>query len=94
MRNKCMHVRRTKEYLDNLSLSKKIIYLVGLACLIPMAVILLLYVREMQRSQYEQQIFSLNQGYDQTRQALEDKMTRLHNISTMLALDDTVNPSL
>lgn len=94
MKSEKKHFQRIKEYLGSLSLSKKIIYLAGLACLVPMAVILLLSIREMQISQEEQQMFSLNQGYNQTRQALEDKMTRLHNISTMLALDDTVNLNL
>lgn len=83
-----------KQWYHRLSLSTKIIILVCLAGMLPIGVGLVISAREVQRQSYEQQMYALNQGYEQTSQALEDKMSRLHNISTMLAVDDMVNLSL
>jgi len=32
----------------------------------------------------------INQGYDQVYQSLQDRMTRVHNLSTLLAVNDTI----
>lgn len=91
-----MNVNRgvIKQWYYRLSLSTKIIILVCLAGMLPIGVGLVISVREIQRQSYEQQLYALNQGFEQTSQALEDKMSRLHNISTMLAVNDMVNLSL
>lgn len=77
-----------------MSLSTKIIILVCLAGMLPIGIGLVISVREIQKQSYEQQLYALNQGYEQTSQALEDKMSRLHNISTMLAVNNMLNLSL
>lgn len=77
-----------------LSLSTKIIILVCLAGMLPIGVGLMISIQEIQRQSYEQQMYALNQGFEQVSRSLEDKMSRLHSISTMLAVDDMVNLSL
>lgn len=62
--------------------------------MLPIGIGLVISVREIQKQSYEQQLYALNQGYEQTSQALEDKMSRLHNISTMLAVNNMLNLSL
>lgn len=86
--------RGIKQWYYRLSLSTKIIVLVCLAGMLPIGVGLVISVREIQRQSYDRQLYALNQGFEQTSQALEDKMSRLHNISTMLAVNDMVNLSL
>lgn len=76
------------------SLSRKIVMMVCLAGLFPMGIVLMLSLVEMQHRSEEQQLYALNQGYLQMEQAVEDKMTRAHNISTLLAVSDVVNSSL
>lgn len=62
--------------------------------MLPIGIGLVISVWEIQKQSYEQQLYALNQGYEQTSQALEDKMSRLHNISTMLAVNNMLNLSL
>lgn len=83
-----------EENLSKLSLSRKIIFLVGVAFLVPMAAVLMLSVGEMQSAQERQQRYALNQGFNQIVQSLEYKMALLHNLSTMLAVNDMVNLNL
>lgn len=86
--------RPVKAWFSSLSLSSKIMMLVCLAGLLPVGFVLIVSVREIQHRSREQQIYALNQGYNQVRQSVEDKLTRVHNISTMLAVNDMVNLSL
>ena len=89
-----VNINVIKQWYYRLSLSTKIIILVCLAGMLPIGVGLVISVREIQRQSYDRQLYALNQGFEQTSQALEDKMSRLHNISTMLAVNDMVNLSL
>ncbi len=86
--------RLIKLWCYKLSLSTKIIILVCLAGMFPIGVGLVISVKGIQQQSYNQQMYALNQGYEQTSQALEDKLSRLHHISTMLAVNDMVNLSL
>lgn len=83
-----------KQWYHRLPLSTKLIVLVCLAGMLPIGVGLMVSMREIQKQSRDQQLYALNQGFEQTSQALEDKMSRLHNISTMLAVNDMVNLSL
>ncbi len=42
----------------------------------------------------ERLIYALNQGYTQVYQAVGDKLSRLHNISTLFAVNDMTSPVL
>ncbi len=83
-----------KENFQKLSLHSKIIALVCVAALLPVGLSLIISTNEIRKSAREQQMYALNQGYNQAHQAVEDKMTRVHNISTLLAVNDAVNLSL
>lgn len=50
------------------------------------------YIVRMQME--ERLIYALNQGYSQVYQAVWDKLSRLHNISTLLAVNDMTSPAL
>ena len=68
--------------------------LVYLAGVLPVGAILVISLSEMQGRSKEQQLYALNQGYNQMSQAVEDKMSRIHNISTLLAVNETINLNL
>lgn len=80
-------------YLEQ-SLNRKIVLLVCLAGLLPVGILLIFSLVEIQNRSEEQQLYALNQGYVQVAQTVEDKMTRVHNISTLLAVSDVINLSL
>lgn len=78
----------------NLSLNKKIILLVCLVGFLPLGAVLTLSLTELKVQSEERQMYALNQGYNQISQAVEDKLSRVHNISTLLAVSDMVNLNL
>lgn len=81
-------------WFQNLSLNGKIVLLVCLAGFLPVGITLLISFATLQSRSQEQQLYALNQGYSQVSQTLEDKLTRVHNISTLLAVNDMINLSL
>lgn len=87
-------LRRLAAWYRNLSLKGKIVLLVYLAGVLPVGVILVISLSEMQERSRAQQLYALNQGYNQMCQAIEDKMTRIQNISTLLAVNETINLNL
>ena len=89
-----MEKRVIRTWYREQSLNRKIALLVCLAGLLPVGILLVLSLVEMQNRSEEQQLYALNQGYVQVAQAVEDKMTRVHNISTLLAVSDVINLSL
>lgn len=86
--------KRLAAWYRNLSLKGKIVLLVYLAGVLPVGVILVISLSEMQERSRQQQLYALNQGYDQMCQTIEDKMTRIQNISTLLAVNETINLNL
>ena len=87
-------MKKIRCWYKNLSLSVKIIVLVSLAGLLPVGMVLLISTNEIQKQSYRQQMYALNQSYEQMSQTLEDKMQRLYNISTLLAVNDLISTSL
>lgn len=88
-----LHLKELAAWYRNLSLNGKIVLLVCLAGFLPVGVTLLFSLTELQKQSEQQQIYALNQGYNQMMQSIGDKMTRLHNISTLLAVNDMVSLS-
>ena len=86
--------KRLMIWYRDLSLKGKIVLLVYLAGVLPVGAILVISLSEMQGRSKEQQLYALNQGYNQMSQAVEDKMSRIHNISTLLAVNETINLNL
>ncbi len=87
-------LRRLTAWYRRLSLKGKIVLLVYLAGVLPVGVILVISLLEMQGRSRQQQLYALNQGYSQMCQSIEDKMTRIQNISTLLAVNETINLNL
>lgn len=87
-------LKRLVAWYRNLSLKGKIVLLVYLAGVLPVGVILVISLWEMQERSKEQQLYALNQGYNQMCQSLEDKLSRIQNISTLLAVNETINLNL
>lgn len=82
------------QWFYNLSLNGKIILLVILVGFLPLGIVLTLSLSELKHQSEERQMYALNQGYSQMKQAVEDKLSRVHNISTLLAVNDMVNLNL
>lgn len=81
-------------WFQNLSLNGKIVLLVCLAGFLPVGVTLIISLTTLQERSEERQIYALNQGFNQVSQTVGDKLSRLHNISTLLAVNDMINLSL
>lgn len=87
-------IKNLNELFQNLSLNRKILILIMAGVLLPIGLAFGLSVREMRKATQERQIYAMNQGYDQVCQSLEDRLSRVHNISTLVAVNDTVNLTL
>lgn len=85
---------KIKKWFRKASLRKKILLLVVFGGILPLGIVMGIsfYVVRMQTE--ERLIYALNQGYGQVYQAIGDKLSRLHNISTLFAVNDLANPAL
>jgi two-component system sensor histidine kinase YesM len=87
-------IKQIKRAFQNLSLNKKILILILAGVILPLGMAFALSVKELRTSTQERQIYAMNQGYNQVYQSLEDRLSRVHNISTLIAVNDTVNLTL
>lgn len=87
-------LRRLPEWFQKLSLNGKIVLLVCLAGFLPVGITLIISLTTLQQSSEERQLYALNQGFNQVSQTVGDKLSRVHNISTLLAVNDMINLSL
>lgn len=87
-------IKRLATWFQNLSLNNKIVLLVCLAEFLPVGLTLIISLTTLQNRAEEQQLYALNQGYSQVSQTVGDKLSRVHNISTLLAVNDMINLSL
>ena len=85
---------KVRECFRNVSLRGKILLMVALGGILPLGFVMVIsfYVLRMQTE--ERLIYALNQSYSQVYQAIGDKLSRLHNISTLFAVNDMANPAL
>lgn len=85
---------KIRKWFRKASLRKKILLLVVFGGILPLGIVMGIsfYVVRMQTE--ERLIYALNQGYGQVYQAIGDKLSRLHNISTLFAVNDLANPAL
>lgn len=86
--------RRLPEWFQKLSLNGKIVLLVCLAGFLPVGITLIISLTTLQENSEERQLYALNQGFNQVSQTVGDKLSRVHNISTLLAVNDMINLSL
>ncbi len=89
-----MMIKHIKTGFQNLSLNMKILILIIAGVILPLGMAFGLSVREIRGATQERQTYAMNQGYNQMYQSLEDRLSRVHNISTLVAVNDTVNLTL
>lgn len=89
-----MDMEKIREWFRNVSLRGKILLLVVFGGILPLGIVMVLSFSIVRRQTEERLIYALNQGYSQVYQAVGDKLSRLHNISTLFAVNDMVSPAL
>lgn len=89
-----MRMGKIRKWFRKASLRKKILLLVVFGGILPLGLVMGIsfYVVRMQTE--ERLIYALNQGYGQVYQTVRDKLSRMHNISTLFAVNDLANPVL
>lgn len=87
-------IKRLMDWFRNSSLNRKILILVFAAGVLPIGIVFTISLAELKNVSEEQQIYAVNQGYAQVFQTVEDKLSGVYNISTLLAVNDTVNQNL
>ncbi len=83
-------MKKISNWFQNISLSKKLLILIFTAGIVPLAITFCLSLKELRGSYLERQMYSVNQGYEQVYQSLQDSMARIHNLSTLLSVNDTI----
>lgn len=87
-------MNRIREWFRNISLRGKILLLIVLGGILPLGMVMAVSFAVVRRQAEERLIYALDQGYSQVYQAVEDKLSRLHNISTLFAVNDMASPAL
>lgn len=83
-------VRNMIVWFRDLSLNRKISILVLAAGVVPIGIVFTVSLTELKKMSGEQQIYAVNQGYTQVFRTVEDKLDRIYNISTLLAVNDRI----
>ncbi|WP_310604859.1 sensor histidine kinase [Anaerosporobacter sp.] len=78
-------------WINELPLTKKITILIMAVGIIPLGVTFVLFQNEIKKSSYEKEIYMINQGYEQFYQAVSDRLVRVYNISSLIAVNETIN---
>lgn len=87
-------MNKIRDWFGNISLRGKILLLIVLGGIIPLGIVMAVSFSVVRKQTEERLIYALDQGYSQVYQAVEDKLSRLHNISTLFAVNDMVSPVL
>ena len=87
-------MNKIRDWFGNISLRGKILLLMVLGGILPLGIVMVVSFSVVRRQTEERLIYALNQGYGQVYQAVADKLSRLHNISTLFAVNDMVSPAL
>ena len=85
---------KIRELFRDVSLRGKILLLIVLGGILPLSIVMALFFYMARMQAEERLIYALNQSYSQIYQAVGDKLSRLHNISTLFAVNDMANPAL
>ncbi len=83
-------MKKVSNWFQNISLSKKLVILIFAAGIVPLAITFWLSLKELRSNSFQKQMYAVNQGYEQVYQSLQDRMTRIHNLSTLLSVNDTI----
>ncbi len=82
------YLNRAKTAILNTSLQFKISILVLMAGILPSVIVLIISLNNLQRQYINQQLYAMNQGYEQALMSIKDKMDSAHNIALLLAVSD------
>ena len=85
-------MEKIREWFRNASLRGKILLLIVLGGILPLGMVMVISFFIVRAQTEERLIYALNQGYSQVYQAVGDKLSRLHNISTLFAVNDITSP--
>lgn len=86
--------KRLLDRFRNTSLNRKIILLLLVVGVLPVGVSFMVSLTELGKTAQEQQAYMVNQSFSQVFQAVEDKLDRVRNISTLLAVEDSVTRNI
>ena len=89
-----LRMGKIREWFRNASLRGKILLLIVLGGILPLGIVMGISFYVVRGQTEERLIYALNQGYTQVYQAVGDKLSRLHNISTLFAVNDMTSPVL
>ncbi|MGN6711222.1 cache domain-containing sensor histidine kinase [Anaerocolumna jejuensis] len=83
-------MKRAADWFQNISLTKKLLVLIFAVGILPLVTTFWLSLKELRSNSMERQIYAINQGYEQVYLSLQDRMNRVHNLSTLLSVNDTI----
>lgn len=87
-------MEKIREWFRDASLRGKVLLLVVFGGILPLGMVMVISFSIVRTQTEERLIYALNQGYNQVYQAVGDKLSRLHNISALFAVNDMVSPAL
>lgn len=85
---------KIREWFRDISLRRKILLLIALGGILPLGIIMGISFSVVRMQTEERLIYALNQGYSQVYQTVGDRLSRLHNMSTLFAVNDMASPVL
>lgn len=91
---KAICFRKGREWFRNISLRGKILLLVVLGGILPLGIVMAVSFAMLRTQAEERLIYALNQNYSQVYQAVGNRLSMLHNISTLFAVNDMASPVL
>lgn len=81
-------MEKIKRWFWNISLRGKLLFMLIAGGILPIGIVMVVSFLAVRGQTEERLIYALNQGYSQACQAVQDKLSRVHNISTLLAVND------
>ncbi len=85
---------RIREWYRNVSLRSKILLMSLLGGILPLGIVMAVSFAVLRTQEEERLIEALNQNYTQVYQTVGNQLSRLHNVSTLFAVNDTTSPVL
>lgn len=87
-------LKKLLDWFQNSSLNRKIMILVLAMGVLPIGAAFMVSLSEMGTVSQQQQSHTVNQGFTQVFQAVDDRLDRVQNISTLLAVNDLVSRNI
>ncbi len=85
---------RVREWYRDVSLRSKILLMSMLGGILPLGIVMAVSFAVLRMQEEERLIDALNQNYTQVYQTVGNQLSRLHNVSTLFAVNDATSPVL